>query len=211
MVQHSVLVVDDHSIFQGWAQAVLAAEPDLLVTGCSSEESWSIGRTLAAAPNVIIMDLNPPIMSGLEDMRALKRAFPNTNVLIYTASSLPGHLFAALSAGARGYILKDAESPELVRAVFQVAEGGVIFSPGVATRLLGIMSLAAQAGLGLTGREHEVLALLAKGSSNRTIGDLLGLSVNTVKTHLRHIMNKLSASNRKEAAAFGPLGYRRSS
>ena len=203
MALHRILVVDDNSIFQRWSEVILTAEKDLVVTHCVSRDLENIESAETNAPDVILMDLSPPGGNGFKAIRAMKRTLPKSNILVFTDSTMPEHVFAALSAGARGYILKDAKAPELVRAVFQVAAGGIVLSPGLAGPLLCILSMRAQGGL--TYRQTQVLAMLAKGASNKTISSLLSVSVHTVKFHIGRTMKKLGVSDRHEAASLSFL------
>ena len=150
-----------------------------------------------------------PTMNGLEATAAFQAEFPHIKILIFTVSDKQSDLFTAMRAGARGYILKNAAAAELLRAVSHIAEGGVIISPDMATKLLGELPMETEAAEKtpelevLTQREAEVLQLVAKGASNKEIASALYISENTVKTHMRNIMDKLHLTNRTQAAAYG--------
>ncbi|MFC1983780.1 response regulator [Chloroflexota bacterium] len=206
-----VLVVDDHTLFRRGIAAVLANQENLEVVGEALDGLEAIEKTKEIAPDVVLMDLNMPRCSGLEAIQALQTEMPQVNILVLTVSDKEADLFAAVKFGARGYILKNTEPEELINAIFQIAQGGVIVSPLMATKLLtefkdlsaGVEMEPAQAiDADLSPREGEVLQLVAQGASNKNIADSLFISENTVKTHLRNIMEKLHLVNRSQAAAY---------
>jgi len=206
-----VMVVDDHTLFRRGIAAVLAGEENLEVVGEASGGLEAIEKAKQIVPDVILMDLNMPECSGLEATQALQTEMPQVNILVLTVSDKESDLFAAIKFGARGYILKNTEPDELIHAIFHIAQGGVIVSPLMATKLLtefkglraGVEKKPAEeAGAGLSPREGEVLQLLAQGATNKEIGNSLFISENTVKTHLRNIMEKLHMANRSQAAAY---------
>ena len=206
-----VMVVDDHTLFRCGITAVLAGEENLEVVGEASGGLEAIEKAKQIVPDVILMDLNMPECSGLEATQALQTEMPQVNILVLTVSDKESDLFAAIKFGARGYILKNTEPGELIHAIFHIAQGGVIVSPLMATKLLtefkglraGVEKKPAEeAGAGLSPREGEVLQLLAQGATNKEIGNSLFISENTVKTHLRNIMEKLHMANRSQAAAY---------
>ncbi|GAH80408.1 unnamed protein product [marine sediment metagenome] len=206
-----VMVVDDHTLFRRGIAAVLAEAENLEVVGEASGGLEAIEKAKQIVPDVILMDLNMPECSGLEATQALQTEMPQVNILVLTVSDKESDLFAAIKFGARGYILKNTEPDELIHAIFHIAQGGVIVSPLMATKLLtefkdlraGVeREPAEEAGAGLSPREGEVLQLLAQGATNKGIGDSLFISENTVKTHLRNIMEKLHLANRSQAAAY---------
>ena len=166
---------------------------------------WRRLRPLAQ----VIMDLQMPGVGGLDATSALHTEVPAVQVLVFTVSESESDLFSAIRYGAKGYILKNAGSEELLRAVMHIAQGGVIVSPDMASKLLDELSQinvagGRQAALvdGISSRETEVLQLVAQGSSNSEIAASLIISENTVKTHLRNIMDKLHLANRSQAAAY---------
>jgi len=206
-----VMVVDDHTLFRCGITAVLAGEENLEVVGEASGGLEAIEKAKQIVPDVILMDLNMPECSGLEATQALQTEMPQVNILVLTVSDKESDLFAAIKFGARGYILKNTEPDELIHAIFHIAQGGVIVSPLMATKLLtefkGLRAgverkPAEETGAGLSPREGEVLQLLAQGATNKEIGNSLFISENTVKTHLRNIMEKLHMANRSQAAAY---------
>ena len=205
-----VLVVDDHSLVRKGVVQVLSDQEGMEVVGEASDGAEGVERAKELSPTVVIMDLHMPGMGGLEATSALQAAMPDVQVLVFTVSESESDLFTAMRYGARGYILKNASSDELVRAVTHIAEGGVMVSPVMATKLLDEMAqlpapgagAGAKALEGLSPRETEVLEQVAHGSSNSEIAGALIISENTVKTHLRNIMDKLHLANRSQAAAY---------
>ena len=209
MPRTKVLVVDDHPLLRRGVMDVLGLQEQLVVIGEAQDGAEAFEKARELGPDVIVMDLEMPNMTGLEATAAIHIELPDIKILIFTVSEKQADLFSAMRAGARGYILKNAAAPELLRAVFHIAEGGVIISQDMATKLLAELPQEAEApadGLGvemLTQREVEVLNLVAKGASNKEIASALYISENTVKTHMRNIMEKLHLANRSQAAAYG--------
>ena len=206
-----VLVVDDHTLFRRGITAVLANQEGLVVVGEATDGLESIEKAKELAPDVILMDLNMPRCSGLEAIQALQAEMPQINILVLTVSEMETDLFAAVKFGATGYLLKKAEPDELIRAIFHIAQGEVIVSPLMATKLLTEfkdLTIGAErksiekAESDLSPREGEVLQLVAQGATNKEIAESLFISENTVKTHLKNIMEKLHLANRSQAAAY---------
>jgi len=206
-----VLVVDDHALFRRGIAAVLANQESLEVVDEASDGLEAIEKAKKIAPDVILMDLMMPRCTGLEATQALQAEMPQVNILVLTVSEMEADLFAAVKFGARGYLLKNTEPDELIHAILHIAQGGVIVSPLMATKLLTeFKDLTAGAERGtvekanadLSPREGEVLQLVAQGATNKEIADSLFISENTVKTHLRNIMEKLHLANRSQAAAY---------
>ncbi len=207
-----VMVVDDHSLFRRGIVAVLEAADGLEVIGEAVDGLEAIEKARELVPDVIVMDLNMPNCSGLEATQALQTDLPQVNILVLTVSEMEADLFAAIRYGARGYLLKKTDPADLVDAIFDLARGGAIVSPLMATSLLAeFKSISPSEGQSpvddpvvseVSPREHEVLQLVAQGSTNREIAEALFISENTVKTHLRSIMEKLHLANRSQAAAY---------
>jgi len=206
-----VLVVDDHALFRRGITAVLANHENLEVVGEASDGLEAIEKAEAIVPDIIVMDLNMPRCSGLEATQALQAKMPQVNILVLTVSENEADLFAAVKFGAKGYILKNTEPEELIQAILHIAQGGVIVSPIMATKLLtefqgleaeGKREAIQETVSNLSPREGEVLQLVAQGATNKQIADSLFISENTVKTHLRNIMEKLHLANRSQAAAY---------
>ncbi len=206
-----VLVVDDHTLFRRGIAAVLAHQEGLEIVGEAADGLEAIEKAREIAPDVILMDLNMPRCSGLEAIQALQAEMPQINILVLTVSEMETDLFAAVKFGATGYLLKKAEPEELISAILHIARGEVIVSPLMATKLLAEFKdltagaerkPAEKADADLSPREGEVLQLVAQGSTNKEIADSLFISENTVKTHLKNIMEKLHLANRSQAAAY---------
>jgi len=206
-----VLVVDDHTLFRRGIAAVLAHQEGMEVVGEAADGLEAIEKAKEIAPDVILMDLNMPRCSGLEAIQALQAEMPQINILVLTVSEMETDLFAAVKFGATGYLLKKAEPEELISAILHIARGEVIVSPLMATKLLtefkdltagAARKPAEKTDAALSPREGEVLQLVAQGSTNKEIADSLFISENTVKTHLKNIMEKLHLANRSQAAAY---------
>ena len=206
-----VLVVDDHTLFRRGIAEVLAKQEGLEVVGEAADGLEAIETTKELGPDVILMDLNMPRCSGLEAIQALQAEMPQVNILVLTISETEDDLFAAMKFGATGYLLKKAEPEELVHAIINIVQGGVIVSPLMATKLLTEFKYLAavvekesieKANANLSPREREVLQQVAQGGTNKEIADSLFISKNTVRAHMRSIMEKLHMANRSQAAAY---------
>lgn len=206
-----VLVVDDHALFRRGIVSVLAGQEGIEIAGEAADGLEAIEKAKKLTPDVILMDLNMPNCSGLEAIQALQAEMPQVNILVLTISEMETDLFAAVKFGARGYLLKKTAPEELIHAILHIAQGGVIVSPLMATKLLtefkGLMGgaekePAEKVDADLSPREMEVLQLVAQGKTNKEIADALFISENTVKTHLKSIMETLHLANRSQAAAY---------
>jgi DNA-binding NarL/FixJ family response regulator len=199
-----VLIADDHPLFRHGIQALLNATSDLEVVGEAStgEEAISLARSLQ--PDVILMDIQMPGITGIEATRRILHESPHIRILMVTMFEDESFIFTAMRAGARGYVLKDTEKTELLRAIRAVGSGEAIFSPAIATRLLDFFSaprpaLPPQAFPELTEREREILALIAQGHRNHEIAALLVLSRSTVRNYVSNIFSKLQVADRAQA------------
>ena len=198
-----ILIADDHPLFRFGMRTRLGAEADLEVIGEAGSAEEAIALTGRLGPDVVLMDLNLPGMNGIEATRTIREAHPQVAVLVVTMFD-DDSVFAAMRAGARGYLLKGAEAEETVRAVRAVAHGEAIFSPSVAQRLMGYFAAPRPATVAssfpeLTEREREVLGLLAQGYTNAAIGERLMLSTKTVRNYVSSIFAKLQVADRAEA------------
>ena len=202
-----VLVADDHPVFRRGMRAILGAEPDTELVGEATDGEEAIARAMELRPDVILMDLNMPKVSGIEATRRILEASPNTAILMLTMFEDDDSVFAGMRAGARGYVLKGADGAETLRAIHAVADGEAIFSPTIARRLTGYFATpggdpktsSPQAFPNLTEREHEILALIAEGYTNTAIASHLYLSPKTVRNYVSSIFTKLEVSDRSQA------------
>lgn len=194
----SVLVVDDHPLFRDGLTGLLATVPDVTVVDAVGDGEVAVRRSLELRPDVVLMDLNLPSVSGLEATRRLVAAAPEIAVLVLTMVDDDDSVVAALRVGARGYLLKGAVQEQVLAAIRTVASGGAVFGSGAAAQVL--RGRGSRYGADLTERESEVLALLAEGSSNAEIARSLGVSVKTVQNHVSHVLAKLQVSDRTQAA-----------
>lgn len=206
-----VLLVDDQPLLRMGFAMVLDAEDDLEVVGEAGDGLAAIAQVRALAPDLVLMDVRMPRMNGIEATRVIAAEHPTTRVLVLTTFDLDEYAFAALRAGASGFLLKDAEPAELVSAIRTVASGDAVVAPRVTRRMLELFAQhlpeagrAAQDGLdprlaALTPRELEVLRTVAEGLSNAEVADQLFLSEATVKTHVGRILAKLGVRDRVQA------------
>ena len=199
-----VLVVDDHAIVRKGICALLATEQGIEVVGEAKEGQEAVSKTLRLRPEVVLMDLVMPGMDGLEAIRHILADQPEVRILVLTSFAGDEKVFAAIRAGALGYLLKDSGPEELVQAIKQVHGGQSSLHPAIARRLL--QELAHGSGRAkaetLTEREIEVLRLVAKGQSNDEIARQLAISEATVRTHVSNILAKLSLDSRTQAALY---------
>jgi DNA-binding NarL/FixJ family response regulator len=200
--QIDVVLVEDHPTFRLGLRMRLDAEPDIDVVGEAGTAQDALVEVERTAPDVVIVDLNLPDVDGVELIRRLAIAAPRVATLVLTMLS-DESVFAAVRAGARGYLLKDAEPGRIVAAVRAVAAGESVFSPVVAQRLLGMLDAGPAPGRvafrDLTAREHDILELVATGMDNIAIGRRLGLRPKTVRNYVSNVLAKLHATDRAEA------------
>ena len=195
-----VLVVDDHPVVRQGLVAILRWEKDLELVGDAADGLEAVQMILQHHPDVVLLDLRLPHLSGIEVMKQVRSRGLQTRFLVLTTYDTDEYIAPALAAGAQGYLLKDAEPDELSRAIRSLMRGGAALEPKVAARLLGQFS-DEDPREELSARELKVLKLLATGGSNKAIGLQLGLSENTVKTHISHIFAKLDVQSRAEAVS----------
>ena len=202
MASLRVLVVEDHPLFRKGVVALLAAEPDLEVAGTAGSGEEAVVLAADLRPDVVLMDLQLPGMSGIEATRAIAGADPAARVLVLSLFEDEDSVFLALRAGARGYVLKDAGEEELTGAIRAVARGEAIFSRAIAGRVLAYFAQPREAPKvfpALTDREREILGLIAQGHPNPSIARRLSLSPKTVANYVSAIFAKLQVADRAEA------------
>lgn len=200
-----VCIVDDHPVVREGVRGLLAQQADIEITGEAGSGSELLAGLPRARPDVVLLDIRLPDQNGLEVLARLKREWPEIKVIILTTYEEDEYLFAALRAGADGFLLKSASSDLLANAIRQVAAGERLLMPNLVGRVMaGFQELAqtrARAEAGLTGQEIEVLRLIAAGATNREIAEKVYWSEITVKRKVQDILEKLGAANRAQAVA----------
>jgi two-component system NarL family response regulator len=205
-----ILIVDDHALFRRGLDLVLSSEPDLEIVGEASDGVEAVERAAVLRPDVVLMDVRMPRVGGIEAARLIRESLPETRVIMLTVSDLAEDLFGAVRAGANGYLLKEVSIDEVADAVRAVARGQSLISPSMASKLLEeFNALAARADERrrattptLTERELDVLRCAAKAMTNREIAAELGIAENTVKNHVRNVLEKLHLHSRMEAVMY---------
>jgi DNA-binding NarL/FixJ family response regulator len=199
-----VLIADDHPVFRDGMHGLLDSVLDTEVVGEATSGEEVVSQAAALQPDVILMDIKMPGINGIAATREILAASPHIGILMVTMLEDDESVFAAMRAGARGYVLKGANQTDILLAIRAVARGEVIFGPNIARRLLRFFStLRPQAPQrvfpDLSERETELLALMAQGKSNQEIADQLGLSLKTVRNHVSNIFSKLQVADRAQA------------
>ena len=203
-----VLICDDHALFRRGLIMVLESEEGIDVVAEAEDGEEAIEKAEEAAPDVVLMDVRMPRMSGIEATRAIADAVPTAKILMLTVSDEEEDLYEAVKAGATGYLLKEISIEEVANAIRAVVTGQSLISPSMASKLLSeFNNLATQAQQKvlvpkLTDRELQVLKLVAQGMSNREVAEDLFISENTVKNHVRNILEKLHLHSRMEAVVY---------
>ena len=201
MTPMRVLIADDHLFYREGLRVMLGAVPEIQLVGEATTGDEAIERALALQPDVVLMDLKMPGASGIEATRRIVRESSRIGVLVLTMFD-DDSVFAAMRAGARGYLLKDARLEDVVRAIDAVGRGEAIFSPSIAGRLLAYFANnrpVRTAFPELTEREHEILGLIAHGRTNEQIAEQLVVSIKTVRNHVSTIFSKLQVADRAQA------------
>ncbi len=203
MTTTRILVADDHPAFRTGLQQMLQDVPDLEVVGEAESGVQAVQLTQELAPDVVVMDLRMPDVDGIEATRRLQQVAPSAAVIVLTMFEDDDSVYAAMRAGALGYLLKGSQQDEIVRAIRAVAAGEAIFGPEIARRVIAHFSTGAgsakQAFPGLTDREREILEKIAGGLGNATIAHDLSISLKTVRNHVSNIFTKLQVSDRSAA------------
>ncbi len=204
-----VLLVDDHTLFRSGIKALLQRYPEFDVVGEASDGVEGIKRVSALLPDVVLMDLNMPGLSGLEAVQLIAQDTPQVNVVMLTVSEDAEDLAEALRAGARGYLLKNIDADFLVQAIRRAANGEPVMAESMTAKLMQqFLNISAVPVVvqpekdKLTPREREILLLLARGESNKEIARALGVAESTVKIHVQSILKKLNLTSRVQAAVY---------
>ncbi|MEP6665508.1 MAG: response regulator transcription factor [Nocardioidaceae bacterium] len=204
-----VVVVDDQELFRRGLIMLIAAEDDIDVVGEASDGDEATELAARTVPDVVLMDVRMPKRSGIEACSTIKEVAPSANIIMLTVSDEEGDLYDAIKNGASGYLLKDASIDQVAQAIRVVADGQSLISPSMAAKLLEEFKTISRAGTKsevvlprLTDRELEVLNLVARGQNNREIARDLYISENTVKNHVRNILEKLQLHSRMEAVMY---------
>jgi DNA-binding NarL/FixJ family response regulator len=203
-----VLIADDHVFYREGVRAFLEHSPNIEAVGEAGNGDEAVTLADEFRPDVILMDLKMPGTNGIEATRRIYATHPQSRVLVLTMFDDDDSVFAAMRAGARGYLLKDADKDEVVRAIVAVERGEAIFSPAIAQRMIQYFSAAPSAGsrknqgdefAELTERELEILDLIARGHNNMMIANRLSLSIKTVQNYVSSILTKLQVADRAQA------------
>jgi DNA-binding NarL/FixJ family response regulator len=205
-----VLVVDDHALFRRGLQMVLEQEEDIEVVGEAGDGAEAVERAADSMPDIVLMDVRMPKRGGIDACTAIKDAVPSAKIIMLTISDEEADLYDAIKAGASGYLLKEISIEEVAAAIRAVNEGQSLISPSMASKLLTEFASMIKRTDDrqqvptprLTDREMEVLKLVAKGLNNRDIAKQLFISENTVKNHIRNILEKLQLHSRMEAVVY---------
>jgi DNA-binding NarL/FixJ family response regulator len=197
-----VLIADDHPLFREGMRGRLDRMDDIAVVGEASGGDEAVRLSQELEPHIVLMDIKMPGLNGIEATREILRTNPRVGVLMLTMFEDDDSVFAAMRAGARGYLLKDSGGEGVVHAIRAVTSGEAVFGPGVAERIIGFFSVprsAQRAFPELTEREEEILVLVARGKSNQEIAAQLFVSVKTVRNHVSNILLKLQVADRAQA------------
>lgn len=203
-----VLVADDHALFREGLQALFMTIPDIEFVGEAATGAEAVAQAEALQPDVVLMDINMPDVNGIEATRRILHTSPYIGIVIVTMLEDDASVFAAMRAGARGYVLKGAHHDEMLQVIRAAANGQALFGPAIAARVMNFFkglgsvpqpNLPAQAFPELTAREREVLELIAQGLSNHEIAGHLVISPKTVRNHITSIFSKLQVADRTQA------------
>ncbi len=204
-----MIVADDQELFRRGLTMLLTQEPDIEVVAEAGDGVAATDLASSMAPDVVLLDVRMPRRSGIEACRAIKESNPSAKVIMLTVSDEEGDLYEAVKSGAAGYLLKDSSIEEVAQGIRVVADGQSLISPSMAVKLIDEFKQMSKperhqvnGGLRLTERELEVLRLVAKGMNNREIAKQLFISENTVKNHVRNMLEKLQLHSRMEAVMY---------
>lgn len=198
-----LFIADDHTLFRDGLRALFASLPDMQVVGEAATGTEAVDGVIDTVPDVVLMDIQMAEINGIEATRRILNAAPHVGVIVVTMLEADDSVFAAMRAGARGYVLKGADQAEMLRSIRAVAAGEALFGPAIAERLMGFFDSLPPAGTAafpeLTERELEVLGLIAQGYNNARIAEQLVISPKTVRNHVSNILSKLQVADRAEA------------
>jgi DNA-binding NarL/FixJ family response regulator len=199
-----ILIADDHTLFRDGLRALLNSLPDVKVVGEAATGGEAVAQAEALQPDVVLMDIQMPGVNGIEATRQIVHTSPHIGVVVVTMFEDNDSVFAAMRAGARGYVLKGADQEEMLRAIRAVARGEALFGTAVAARLQSFFAASRAAAPpeafpDLTDREREVLELLAQGNNNADIAQRLSISMKTARNHVSNILSKLQVVDRTQA------------
>lgn len=209
MTRARVLLADDHDLFREGLAGLIDAQPDLQVVGQARDGLEALDLACDLHPDLIVIDIKMPVCDGLEATRLIRAQLPDARIVVLTVHDEDEKLFEAIKSGASGYILKDTSSVDFLRSVRGALDGEAILPPKLAGRLLtdyarlarnAAPELSSSPSPDITPREREVLNLIATGATDKEISAQLSLSLHTVKSHVRSILSKLHAANRRQAA-----------
>lgn len=200
-----ILIVDDHAIVREGQRALIETEPGMTLVGEAEDGVQAIEMARTLLPDLILLDLHMPRMDGIEAIKAIKAERPEAQILVLTSFTEDNEIYAAIQAGAMGYILKDSSPQEILSAIRKVVRGESSIDPSIAERLMRELqrtSKMAPTADPLTAREEEILVLIAQGLPNQAIAETLVISERTVRTHVTNILSKLHLANRTQAALY---------
>jgi DNA-binding NarL/FixJ family response regulator len=208
MEKIKLLIADDHALFREGIRALLLAVPDIVCVGEAATGEEAITQVTELQPDVVLMDINMPDLNGVEATRRILQSSPDIGIIMVTMLEDDASVFAAMRAGARGYVLKGSHHNEMLQAIRAVAQGQALFGTAVAGRMMRFFQTGSQLARqtadtqlfpDLTEREREVLELIARGKNNSEIAELLMVSPKTVRNHITNIFSKLQVADRAEA------------
>jgi two-component system NarL family response regulator len=206
MSELKIMLVDDHALFRKALRDVISMEEDMSVVAEATDGMQAIEMAAKIQPDLILMDVNLPVLDGIEATRAISKQSDSISIVMLTVSSLDEHLFEAIKAGAIGYLTKNVSPEALIRNVRGVRDGEAPLSRGMTAKILNSFREDSKARdtnreNNITRREGEILELLAEGARDKDIAEQLGIAENTVKKHVQNILRKLHVNNRTAAAA----------